>query len=135
MACIAAASLCACASESDIAKRSQITPGSAVDKEIAKVRAKPGPYPTFAEFPKKPTDMRPASSWEESQARLKSEGDQLAAVANSPAEMPDPEAYAKRVRDTAGLDQVPVPGPETAAQLDAYAKELRERATPPAPPQ
>lgn len=134
-AAIAAASLCACATESDLSKRSQIAPGSAVSQAISQSQAQPGPYPTFAAFPKKPTDMRAAASWEQSRATLNAEAAQLAAVANAPAEMPDPEAFAKRLREASGLDQIPVPGPNTAAELDAYARELRERATPPPPPQ
>jgi len=133
-AAIAVASLCACATEADIAKRSQIAPGSAVAQAIDQARMQPGPYPTFATFPKKPTDMRPAATWEQGRANLNAEAAKLAAVANAPAEMPDPEAFAKRLRATAGLDDVQVPGPNTAAELDAYARDLRERATPPPPP-
>jgi hypothetical protein len=132
---MAAASLCACATESDIAKRSQIAPGSAVDKAVAEAKTHPGPAPTFAQFPKKPTDMRPAASWTQGTAALKAEAAQLTAVVNQPAEMPDPDAYAKRLRAASGLDQITPPGPENAAQLDAYARELRERATPPPLPQ
>ena len=134
-AAIAVASLCACATESDIAQRSQIQPNSAVSQAIAESRTQPGPYPTFATFPKKPTDMRAAATWEQGRASLNAEAAQLAAVASAPSEIPDPDAYAKRVRATAGLDAIPVPGPTTGAELDAYARELRERATPPPPPQ
>jgi hypothetical protein len=133
-AAIALASLCACATEADIAKRSQIAPDSAVSKAIGEAQAHPGAYPTFAQFPKKPTDMRPAGSWDQARTSLSADAAQIAAVANAAAEMPDPDAYAKRLRAAAGLDAIPVPGPETAAELDAYARELRERATPPPPP-
>jgi hypothetical protein len=133
-AAIALASLCACATEADIAKRSQIAPDSAVSKAIAEAQAHPGAYPTFAQFPKKPTDIRAAGSWDQARASLSADAAKLTAVANQTVEMPDPDAYAKRLRATAGLDAIPVPGPETAAELDAYARELRERATPPPPP-
>jgi hypothetical protein len=134
-AALAAASLCGCATESDIAKRSEIVPGSAVDKAITAAKADRSPYPVFANFPKKPTDMRPAASWDQANSTLNSDAAALAAVANQPVEIPDPDAYAKAVRARSGLDQIAVPPADEAAQLDAYARELRERATPPPPPQ
>jgi hypothetical protein len=132
---MAVASLCACATETDIAKRSQIVPGSAVSQAIAASQTAPGPYPTFATFPKKPAGMRPPASWDQGRADLSAEAARLATVANAPAEIPDPDAFDKRLRAAAGFDAIPVPGPNTAAELDAYARELRERATPPPPPQ
>jgi hypothetical protein len=130
-----AVSVGACATPSDIVSRAQFAPGSPVAKAIAEARAHPGPMPSFAQFPKKPTDMRPAASWIQGEAALKNEARELAAVAVAPVEISDPDAYAKALRAESGLDQVQPPGPNNAAELDAYARELRERATPPPPPQ
>ncbi|HET9160741.1 MAG TPA: hypothetical protein VFN88_09015 [Caulobacteraceae bacterium] len=134
IAVLTAAGLAACATPSDIAKRSQIVAGSPVDKAIADAQAHPGPAPTFAQFPKKPTGMRPPSSWSQSESSLKVEAAQLAVVADSPPEIADPETYGKQLRAQSGLDQIEPPGPNNTAEIEAYARELRERATPPPPP-
>jgi hypothetical protein len=127
--------LTGCASESDLARRSQIAPDSPVAMAIAEVQAHPSPYPSFADFPKTPTGMRLPVAWEEGRHQLAVAGDELAKISAAPAEMPDPAAFARQLRAASGLDQVPVPGPDAAAELEAYARELRERATPPPPPQ
>ena len=132
---IAAATLSACASESELTKRSQIAPDSPVAQAIAEVQAHPLPRPRFADFPKTPMDMRPPVVWEQNRHNLalaSAEMDQLSAA---PLEMPDPAAFARQARANSGFDQIAVPGPEATAELEAYARELRERATPPPPPQ
>jgi hypothetical protein len=135
IAALAAAGMSACVSESNFAERSRIRPGSPVAEAVAQVQAKALPYPSFATFPKKPTDLRAPGAWEQGRASLDKSAGELAAVASAPVEMPDPDAYARQARAAAGLDQITPPGPGAAAELDAYARELRERATPPPPPQ
>lgn len=132
---LAAAGVAACASESDLAERTRIRPGSPVAEAVAQVQAKTLPYPSFATFPKKPIDMRAPGAWEQGRASLDRSAGELAAAAAAPVEMPDPDAFARQARASAGLDQITPPGPGAAAELEAYARELRERATPPPPPQ
>lgn len=132
---IAASGLSACAIEGGLSQRSTIAPDGPVAKAIAEAKARPGAFPNFADFPKKPTDMRKAADWDQGSAVLKKGGEELAAAARSPAEMPDPDTYAKQLRARSGLDQITPPDAAEAAALDAYARDLRERATPPPPPQ
>lgn len=128
------AGLCGCASESDIARRSKIDPGSPIAVAIAKAHAEPLPAPTFADIPKAPKDMRPASSWDQASTRLRTAQQQLTAETARPSEIGDPEALAQQLRATPGLATLAPPGPNNAAELEAFARELRERATPPPPP-
>jgi hypothetical protein len=126
--------LAACASETDLAARSPITRAPALTDAIAQALAQPLPAPTFRDIPMNPPDMRPAAAWEQSSTALQGQGRELAAVAASPVELPDPEAWGKRAAASAGLDAISPPGPNNAAELEALGRELRERATPPPPP-
>jgi hypothetical protein len=125
---------CGCASRPDLVERSRIEAGSPVAAAIVEAKANPGPAPTFADIPKAPTDMRPGSSWAAPSSALQSEGQKLAAAAQMPVEISDPDALSKRLRAQSGLDAISAPAVSATPELEAQAREMRERATPPPPP-
>ena len=111
-----------------------VDPGSPVARDVAAATRNPGPYPRFSEIPKLPRDVRPPSAWrasvaevERSRARLDSE------VAALPPPQTDTEGFATAVRARAPTS-AEAPGPDSRARTEAYARSLRERATPPPPP-
>jgi len=126
--------LAGCASESDMAARSKIPPNSPLAAAIEQATTQPLPAPSFRDIPMKPPQMRAAGAWEQSATALQGQGRELAGIAAMPVELPDPEAWGKRTAAAVGLDSITPPGPNNAAELEAYARELRERATPPPPP-
>ena len=132
---LGAALLAGCASESDMAARSKIPPNSPLAQAIASVKTEPQPAPSFRNIPMNPPQMRPAGAWEQSANALQGQSRELAGIAAVPVELPDPDAWGKRTAAAVGLDSLTPPGPNNAAELDAFARELRERATPPPPPQ
>jgi hypothetical protein len=94
--------------------------------------AAPSGYPTFAAIPQAPTDVRPARAWRDSIAGVQASGARLAAeTAPSTFSLSDTEAFAETTRrrlDPGG------PPPEEAASraaADAFARSIRQRATPP----
>jgi hypothetical protein len=126
--------LAGCASENDMAARSKIPPNSPLASAIMQAKTQPLPAPSFRDIPMNPPDMRPAAAWEQSATALQSANRELVAVAATPVELPDPEAWGKRTAAAVGLDSITPPAANNAAELEAYARELRERATPPPPP-
>jgi hypothetical protein len=126
--------LAGCATESDMAARSTIPPNSPLAQAVAAVKSEPQPAPSYRNIPLNPPQMRPAGAWEQTATALQGQGRELAGIAAIPVEIPDPDAWAKRTAAAAGLDAITPPGPNNAAELEAYARELRERATPPPPP-
>ena len=90
----------------------------------------PGRYPTFQEIPPVPKDVRPAGQWAAAVADSKAANAQLQAqVAADPPTLSDSEGWAARQAAAA----TPPPPPEQQSTED-YARELRERATPPPRP-
>lgn len=131
----AAGLLSACVSAPDLEAGSRIAPDSPLTAAIAKAQADPSPFPKFTDIPNAPTDLRPKADWARDAAALSNSAAALAQATAASPEMPDPGAWARQVMAESGLDAAKVPGPETAAEIEAYARELRERATPPPPPQ
>lgn len=111
---------------------SPVDSSSPVAQDVIQASRHPGPYPKFADIPKVPTDLRPASGWREAvqdmqhrQAVLESE------VAALPPVTSDAEAYAADTRTRMG-PPVGAPPPAEARQMtEAEARALRKRATPP----
>ena len=126
--------LAGCATETDMAARSKIPPNSPLAEAVAATKTNPPPAPSFRNIPMNPPQMRPAGAWEQSANALQGQGRELAGIAAMPIELPDPEAWGKRTATAVGLDSITPPGPGNAAELEAFARELRERATPPPPP-
>jgi hypothetical protein len=89
------------------------------------------PYPTFAQVPSQPDDVRPTSAWNRNifdvlAARRQMEAYQVV----QPQTLYGAEAFAQQGRAEAAPPPAPEPAPADQA---AAAKEARERATPPSP--
>lgn len=89
-------------------------------------------YPTFAAIPQAPNDVRPARAWRDNIAGVQAAGARLAAeTAPSTFSLTGTEDFAETTRrrlDAGG------PAPDAAASqaaADAFARSIRQRATPP----
>ena len=113
-----------------------VDPTSAVAQDVLAASKAKVPFPTFRQIPAVPTDVRPVTAWRASVLAMTAEKAALDRnIAATPIDQTDPELWAKRVRAQSGLDAVgPAPGASSAADAEAFAKALRERATPPPPP-
>lgn len=133
LALAASAGLCGCVGVPDVAARSRIPVDSPINAEVARVKANPGPYPTFADIPTAPADLRAQGSWTQSQAEIETGAGVLTSL-QAPAADGRSDAWAKSTRAGAGLDSISPPPADNAARIEAYAAQLRERATPPPKP-
>ncbi len=107
---------------------------SPVAQEVIKASKTPGPYPTFAEIPPLPTDVRPPSAYAAAVADVREERQTLNAQAGAlPPPPTDTESYASRGRSLTEGAGEPAPS-DAQQQTEAYANSLRERATPPPAP-
>ena len=109
---------------------SRIDQTSPIAPEVARVTRQDAPFPTFAAIPKRPTDLRPVAQYGQSARAVLAAGDALvAATEPSTWTLQGTDAFAEKSRRDAG-PQVEPPAPGDA---EAFARELRERATPPPP--
>lgn len=113
-----------------------VDPSSPVAQDVIRVSRVPGPYPTFADIPKIPTDVRPASAWRSSVQDEQRERAVLdAQVAALPPVTPgSTEQFAADARSRLAPPPADVPPADARQRAEAEAKALRERATPPPPP-
>lgn len=133
----AAAALCAagCAAPGlHSAARTPIAIESPIVQDVMAARRRPGPFPRFADIPKAPADIRPASAWKmdvvDLEARREDLQSQVAALPQPPADTEDFAAHTRAQMPETG----PAPTPDSRQQSEDYARALRERATPPPPP-
>jgi hypothetical protein len=109
--------------------RAAVDPSSPVAAEVEQMARRTGPFPTFADIPPVPTDQRPLAEWGVAANKLVVAAAQLERdTAPNTWTLEGTERFAARARQEAGpaLD----PGASRAA-TEAFARELRERATPP----
>ena len=108
----------------------KIDPASPVAPEVAKMTRQDAKFPTFAGIPPKPTNVRPVAQYGRDARSVLAAGDALvAATAPGAWTLQGTEAFADKGRKDAG-PQIEPPKPGDA---EAFARELRERATPPPP--
>jgi hypothetical protein len=108
----------------------RIDPASPVADEVAKVTRQPSKFPTFASIPPKPTDVRPVAQYGRDARAVLAAGEAVvAATAPGTWTLGGTEAFAEKGRRDAG-PQIEPPKPGDA---EAFARALRERATPPPP--
>jgi len=105
-----------------------------VARRLETVRTERTDYPSFADIPVTPTDVRTPAQWGQAVAAVKGAGRRITewAAANPP-EIADPDAYAAQARRELGVGPEDIPPPDQAARIEALAAELRARTTPPPP--
>jgi len=112
-----------------------IDPASPAAAAVAEAARNPGPWPTFADIPEIPADVRDAAGWRAAVTDQRATGDQtLASSAEDTWSLTATEAFQARAQ--ADIDSVRVRAPTDAeiAESEAYARALRARATPPPSP-
>ena len=108
----------------------KIDPASPVAPDVARMTRSDAKFPTFASIPGKPKDVRPVAQYGTDARSVMAAGDAVvAATAPSTWTLQGTEAFAEKGRADAG-PQIEPPKPGDA---EAFARELRVRATPPPP--
>jgi len=109
---------------------SKIDPASPVAADVARMTRQDGKFPTFAGIPKAPTDIRPLAQYGRDARAVLAQGAALEqATAPGTWTLQGTDDFAEKARRDAG-PQIEPPKPGDA---EAFARELRERATPPPP--
>lgn len=89
-------------------------------------------YPSFADIPELPVDERPLAAWGKAAGEVLADG---AALERDGAEsnwtLKGTESFAAGAQAASGP---PAPTVSATASADAFAREVRKRATPPPPP-
>ena len=108
----------------------RIDPASPVAADVARLTRSDAKFPTFAGIPKAPTDLRPVAQYGRDASRVLAEGAALVqATGPETWTLQATEDFAEKGRREAG-PQIAPPAPGDA---EAFARALRERATPPPP--
>lgn len=108
----------------------KVDPTSPVAADVARLTRQPARLPTFAAIPKAPTDVRPLWQYGRDARRVQAAGQALTqATAPETWTLQGTDTFADRARQDAG-PQIDPPAPGDA---EAFARALRERATPPPP--
>lgn len=108
----------------------KVDPASPVAAEVAKVANTGGDYPSFTDIPAIPADLRPVRLYGREARAVKLAGEQLVReTAPETWTLKNTESFAADAQRDAGppFEEGPARDPE------AFARELRERATPPPP--
>lgn len=108
----------------------KVDPNSPVAAEVARVAKTNTDYPSFADIPAVPTDLRPVGLYGREAQVVKLAGERLMReTAPETWTLKNTESFAAEAQRDAGprYEEGPVRDPE------AFARELRERATPPPP--
>ncbi|MFM1960523.1 MAG: hypothetical protein RL588_2040 [Pseudomonadota bacterium] len=89
-------------------------------------------YPKFSDIPNLPVDERPLAAWGEAAAEVIAEGEALARGGTE-------ETWTLRGTEAFAAGALAASGPaaptvSATASADAFAREVRKRATPPPPP-
>lgn len=111
-------------------KDAQVDPRSPIAAEVAKTVRPNAPYPTFANFPKAPTGLRPTRQYGVEASRVEADAAKLVlATADDTWTLKDTDAFAAKALADAG----PVLPPVEPGDTEAFARDLKARATPPPP--
>jgi hypothetical protein len=112
-------------------KEAKVDPASPVAAEVAKVARANKDYPSFSEIPPKPTDVRPVRMFGQAAKDIEVAGAKLEReTAPETWTLSNTEGFAAGARTAAGPELPPAEQRDT----EAFANELRARATPPPPP-
>lgn len=131
LACMAVAALLAGCAGNPF-ERATVDPSSPVAAEVEQMARQTGPFPTFADIPPVPADQRPLAEWGKAANQLVVAAAQLERdTAANTWTLDGTDRFAARARQEAGP---PLDPGVSRATTEAFARELRERATPPPPP-
>ncbi|WP_172448511.1 hypothetical protein [Caulobacter mirabilis] len=104
-------------------------------KAVVEAVQNPGPWPTFADIPEIPADVRESAAWRADIAAQQAEGASTVAAAGPDSwSLNATDAFARRAKDEAAAIAVHAPTAAEIAESEAYARALRKRATPPSSP-
>lgn len=108
----------------------KVDPASPVAEDVARLTRGNAEFPKFSDMPKPPGDVRPAQVYANEAAQLDAAGAELVrATEPGTWTLDGTEAFASRAQAEIG----PAPPPISGGDAEAYARALRERATPPPP--
>lgn len=111
-------------------KDAKIDPDSPVAADVARISRQPTRFPTFAAIPKPPADIRPLPRYGRDARAVLAAGEDLTnATAPGTWTLNGTDDFAEKARQDAG-PQIEPPKP---GEAEAFARALRERATPPPP--
>ena len=109
----------------------QVDPRSPVAGEVDRVARANKDYPSFSEIPQVPNDVRPLRMFGQAARQVTQARDQLERdTAPGTWTLQNTDAFAGAARAAAGPELPATPNADT----DAFAEDLRRRATPPPPP-
>lgn len=125
----AAAMLGACVSNP--MANAPVDPASPVAKEVTAIANTERAYPRFSQIPKKPTDERPVRAWASATAEVQGVGKELARqTAPETWSLQNTESFAAQAQAAVGDEPV---SERAGGDTETFAREQRERATPPPP--
>ncbi|PZQ58273.1 MAG: hypothetical protein DI570_18110 [Phenylobacterium zucineum] len=111
-------------------KDAKVDPASPIAEDVARITRQPTKFPTFASIPTPPTDVRPLAQYGRDARSVMAAGEALNnATAPGTWVLDGTDDFASKARQDAG-PQIEPPKPGDA---EAFARALRERATPPPP--
>ncbi len=125
--------LCGCASLPDPVPLGEtpVTGDSPIAREVTAAAAQPQPFPTWADIPKRPGDLRDADGWRLAVNDIKATGGATRAEAAAfLARAQDTDAFVEEARREA----TPPPAVTTPSDTEAFLRDMRARATPPPRP-
>ena len=109
----------------------KVDPKSPIAKDVAAATRTERSYPSFTDIPPVPKDVRPKAQYGVQAAAVETTAAALdAATAPGTWTLQKSDTFANTARQAAGPDLPPV----DPAVTEAFAKDLRKRATPPPPP-
>ena len=107
----------------------KVDPASPVAADVARMTRQGSDYPSFSEIPALPNDVRPLALYGRAASDLKLAAERLVReTAPETWTLRDTESFADQARQR--TPELPPPDPQAA---EDFARELRERATPPPP--
>jgi hypothetical protein len=108
---------------------------SSAARQVSAAAAQDAPYPTFADIPQAPGDVRSVEGWNIAVNGTQAERAQLLAeTALSTFSLSDTQGFVAAQRAAIAYDPADVPSAGQAAESAAWARKMRERATPPPRP-
>jgi len=130
LACVGAGALLA-ACMSDPFERARVDPKSPIAGEVDQAASVKAAYPTFNAIPDVPSDIRPKPQFGQAARQTEMAAADIArATAPDTWTLKETDRFAGGALAAVGPDLAPV----DPAASDAFAQELRKRATPPPPP-